>query len=50
MIAFNKVNKEEIKNYLKENLKIDIEYGFLEKYITLKLEGETISKVQMPIF
>ena len=41
------MNKEEIKNYLKENLKIDWMYiGDGKLYIVLKLEGEVISKMK----
>jgi hypothetical protein len=40
------MNKEEIKNYLKENLKIDRKYdGYNKLYVVLKLEGEVISKM-----
>lgn len=40
------MDKEEIKNYLKENLEIGWEYGGYGKlYIVLTLEGEVISKM-----
>ena len=40
------MNKEEIKNYLKENLKIDWMYTDNKLYIVLELEGEVISKMR----
>ena len=41
------MNKEEIKNYLKENLKIDWMYTVDGKlYIVLKLENEVISQMR----
>ena len=40
------MNKEEIKQYLKENLKIDWKYeGYGKLYVVLTLEGEVISKM-----
>lgn len=38
--------KEEIKNYLKENLKMDWMYTGDKLYIALKLENEVISKMR----
>jgi hypothetical protein len=41
------MNKEEIKNYLKENLKMDWMYtGDGKLYIVLKLENEVISQMR----
>lgn len=41
------MNKEEIKNYLKENLKIDWMYtGDGKLYIVLELENEVISQMR----
>lgn len=40
------MNKEEIKNYLKGNLKIDWKYEGRDRlYVALTLEGEVISKI-----
>lgn len=50
MLSPNHINMEELKEYLKNNLSIDIDYGLFDKSIVLKLEGQPISKVKMPIF
>ena len=43
----NNVTKEEIKEYLKNNLKIawDYNYDKYEHLLVLKLEGQIISKI-----
>lgn len=38
-------HKEEIKNYIKENLKIEWQWNNFEWYICLILDGEVISKI-----
>lgn len=40
------MDKKELKEYLKENLKIDWRYeGYDRLYVVLTLEGEVISKM-----
>lgn len=45
------MNEEELKNYLKNNLKIKLDYGIgLGKKLILTLENEVISELNWPIF
>ena len=45
------MNKEELKEYLKDNLKLNISYEVgLSKIIELKLEDEVISKIKLGVF
>ena len=43
------MNKEEIKEYIKKNLKLEVSYDF-SRTIVLKIEDDIICKVPLGVF